>query len=108
MKKDVLFRGCTRPPMILGVPYLPFLIGAGVPLLLAMYISLYLLLLIPFVVIVMRLMAKKDEMIFRLIGLNLVFRLLPRNQVIYGSAWVFTANRYRERAERITPFREYL
>lgn len=108
MKKDVLFRGCTRPPMILGVPYVPFLIGAGAPLLLAMYISLYLLLMIPFVVVVMRLMAKKDEMIFRLVGLNLVFRFMPRNQAIYGTAWVFSANRYRKRAERIVPYREYL
>jgi len=94
--------------MILGVPYVPFLIGAGAPLLLAMYISLYLLLMIPFVVVVMRLMAKKDEMIFRLIGLNLVFRFMPRNQVIYGTAWVFSANRYRKRAERIVPYSEFL
>jgi len=43
-------------------------------LLLAMYLSLYILLAIPLSVLVMRLMAKKDEMIFRLIGLNLVFR----------------------------------
>lgn len=94
--------------MILGVPYLPFLIGAGVPLLLAMYISLYILLLIPFVILVMRTMAKKDEMIFRLIGLNLVFRFLPRNQGTYGSAWVFSAARYRRRSDRIAPYQEYL
>lgn len=61
MKKDVLFRGCTRPPTIIGVPYIPFLIGAGVPLLLAMYISLYILLVIPAVIVVMRLMAKKTS-----------------------------------------------
>lgn len=94
--------------MILGVPYMPFLIGAGVPLLLSMYISLYLMLLIPFVVFFMRLMAKKDEMIFRLIGLNLVFRFLPRNHGLYGAAWVFSAARYRSRTERIQPYREYL
>ncbi len=29
MHKDVLFRGCTRPAMFLGVPYIPFFIGAG-------------------------------------------------------------------------------
>ncbi len=108
MKKDVLFRGCTRPPTIIGVPYIPFLIGAGVPLLLAMYVSLYILLTIPFVIIVMRLMAKKDEMIFRLIGLNLVFRFLPRNQALYGSSWVFGPSGYRKKAERIRPYREYL
>ena len=108
MKKDVLFRGCTRQPTIIGVPNIPFLIGAGVPLLLAMYISLYILLVIPAVIVVMRLMAKKDELIFRLIGLNLVFRFLPRNQALYGSSWVFGPSGYRKKAERIRPYREYL
>ena len=93
MKKDTLFRGCTRPPMIMGVPYIPFLVGAGGPLLLAMYFSLYILLLIPVSIFIMRLMAKKDEMIFRLIGLNLVFRFLPRNVASYGGSWVFSPNR---------------
>ena len=92
MKKDTLFRGCTRPPMVMGVPYIPFLVGAGGPLLLAMYFSLYLLLLIPLSIFVMRMMAKRDEMIFRLIGLNLVFRFLPRNVSRYGGAWVFSSN----------------
>jgi len=107
MKKDVLFRGCTRPPTIIGVPYIPFLIGAGVPLLLAMYISLYILLVIPAVIVVMRLMAKKDELLFRLIGLNLVFRFLPRNQALYGSSWGFGPSGYRKKAERIRPYRDY-
>lgn len=101
MKKDTLFRGCTRPPMIMGVPYVPFLVGAGVPLLLAMYISLYILLLIPFVIIIMRLMAKKDEMIFRLLGLHLAFRFLPGNHEMYGKAWVFSPQKYRKDAARL-------
>ncbi|WMR47567.1 VirB3 family type IV secretion system protein, partial [Stenotrophomonas maltophilia] len=29
MHKNVLFRGCTRPAMFLGVPYLPFFLVAG-------------------------------------------------------------------------------
>ena len=94
MKKDVLFRGCTRQPMVLGVPYVPFMVGAGTPLLLAMYFSLHLLLLIPLVILVMRLMTKKDEMIFRLIGLNLVFRFLPKNRPEYGGAWAFGSTKY--------------
>ena len=77
MKKDPLFRGCTRPAMILGVPYIPFLVGAGVPLLMAMYFSLWFLLVIPLSIFVMRMMTKRDEMIFRLIGMHLIFRFLP-------------------------------
>ena len=39
MHKDVLFRGCTRPAMMMGVPYLPFFLGAGSCLLLALYVT---------------------------------------------------------------------
>lgn len=75
--------------MILGVPYVPFLVGAGGPLLLAMYVSLYILLAIPLIIFIMRMIVKKDEMIFRLIGLHLVFKFLPRNLRGYDGVWVF-------------------
>lgn len=107
MHKDALFRGCTRPPMIFGVPYVPFLVGAGTPLLLAMYFSLWFLLLIPFMIFIMRMMAKKDEMIFRLIGLNLVFRFLPRNVGAAGGAWAFSPQPQgkEKRVKKMTPYR---
>jgi type IV secretion system protein VirB3 len=91
--------------MILGVPYIPFLVGAGVPLLLAMYISLYILLLIPVTIFAMRMMAKRDEMIFRLVGLHLVFRFLPRNVGSYGGAWVFGVAGKAERRKLMVPYR---
>lgn len=90
--------------MILGVPYVPFLVGAGLPLLLAMYISLYILLLIPVAIFVMRMMAKKDEMIFRLVGLHLVFRFLPRNVANYGGVWAFGAAGKAERRKSMAPY----
>lgn len=90
--------------MILGVPYLPFLVGAGVPLLLAMYFSLWFLLAIPLAIFIMRMMTKKDEMIFRLIGLNLVFRFLPRNQKIYGRSWVFGPSKYLNNRRNMKPY----
>ena len=104
MKKDPLFRGCTRPAMILGVPYVPFLVGAGAPLLLAMYFSLWFLLLIPLSIFILRLMTKKDEMIFRLLGLHLVFRFLPRNQSSNGGAWAFSPSRYSKSTGRMRPY----
>lgn len=79
--------------MILGVPYVPFLVGAGGPLLMAMYFSLYILLIIPFIILIMRLITKKDEMIFRLIGLHLVFKFLPKNVAAYGGSWVFAPHK---------------
>ena len=47
MRKNAMFRGCTRPPMFMGVPYVPFILGAGSCLLLSMYFNLLYLLLLP-------------------------------------------------------------
>jgi type IV secretion system protein VirB3 len=95
MHKNVLFRGCTRPPMFMGVPYVPFFMGAGACMLLALYFNLFYLLLLPVVVFVMRQMAKRDEMIFRLLGLRLQFLTRVRNRQQNEGLWVFTPNRYR-------------
>lgn len=84
--------------MFMGVPYVPFFIGAGGCLLLAMYIDLRLLGLIPPVIFVLRHMARRDEMIFRLLGLRLQFALRVRNVVQHNRMWVFSPNPYRERS----------
>lgn len=90
-----MFRGCTRPPMFLGVPYVPFFIGAGGCLLLAMYFNLFWLLLTPVVILLMRQAARRDETIFRLIGLRWQFRARVRNVGRNGGTWVFTPNVHR-------------
>jgi len=95
MRKDVLFRGCTRPPMFMGVPYLPFAMGAGACLLLTFYIDMFFLAALPVVVMVMRQMARRDEMIFRLLGLRWSFRLRTRGVRRGAGVWVFTPNAYR-------------
>lgn len=82
--------------MFLGVPYLPFFVGAGACLLMAMYFNLYFLFLIPLVIFVMRQMARRDEMIFRLLGLRFQFRAKTRNIKNNGGMWMFTPNSYRE------------
>jgi type IV secretion system protein VirB3 len=95
MRKDALFRGCTRPPMFLGVPYMPFFICVGGCFLLAVYFSFFILFLIPVIIFIMRTMAKRDEMIFRLIGLRLQFRTRVKNIPENDGMWVFTPNSYR-------------
>lgn len=95
MRKDALFRGCTRPPMFMGVPYVPFFMGAGSCLLLALYFNLFFLLLMPPVIFVMRQMARRDEMIFRLLGLRLQFRTQIRNVKENEGMWVLTPNIHR-------------
>lgn len=96
MHKNVLFRGCTRPAMFLGVPYVPFFFGAGSCLLLAFYIDMFCLFLIPPVIFLMRQMARRDEMIFRLLGLRWQVRARVRNLAHHGGMWVFSPNSYRD------------
>ncbi|MDH7453093.1 VirB3 family type IV secretion system protein [Luteimonas composti] len=95
MHKDVLFRGCTRPAMFMGVPYVPFAIGAGACLLLTFYLNMFFLALLPVVIFVMRQMARRDEMIFRLLGLRWQFRGKARNVRLHDGAWAFSPNSYR-------------
>ncbi len=92
MHKDALFRGCTRPAMMMGVPYLPFFMGAGTCLLLALYLNMFFLLLAPLVIAVMRQMARRDEMIFRLLALRWTSRLRIRNLRHHRGMWVFSPN----------------
>ncbi|MEG2805034.1 VirB3 family type IV secretion system protein [Stenotrophomonas sp.] len=99
MHKNALFRGCTRPAMFMGVPYLPFAMAAGACILLTFYIDMFCLLLLPVVIMVMRQMARRDEMIFRLLGLRLQFRSKVRNIKHHNGMWVFTPNSYRKSLE---------
>ena len=64
-------------------------------MLMAMYFNLFYLLLTPVVIFAMRMMAKRDEMVFRLLGLRLQFRARVRNIGLHEGMWVFTPNVYR-------------
>jgi type IV secretion system protein VirB3 len=75
--------------MFLGVPYVPFFVGAGACLLLAVYVNLLLLALLPVVICAMRQMARRDEMVFRLLGLRWRMRARARNLALRDGAWSF-------------------
>ena len=80
----------------MGVPYIPFFIGAGSVFLFSVYTNLFYLFLLPVVVFIMRQMAKRDEMIFKLLGQRLQFRLKTRNVAERDGMWVYSPNKYRE------------
>lgn len=87
--------------MFLGVPYIPFFMAAGGCFLLAVYFNFFYLLLLPIVIFIMRMMARRDEMIFRLLGLRLQFRTRMRNIGANDGMWVFTPNSHRgQRGQR--------
>jgi type IV secretion system protein VirB3 len=85
--------------MFMGVPYIPFFIGAGFGFMLAIYFNLFWLLIIPPTIFVMRQMARRDEMIFRLIGLRLRFKFKARNLQHHSGMWVFSPNSYRDKSK---------
>lgn len=86
--------------MFLGVPYIPFTFGAGAVLLMTFYIDLFCIVLLPIVIFIMRQMARRDEMIFRLMGLRLQFRMKMRNLQQHKGMWVFTPNYYRSPGDK--------
>lgn len=76
--------------MFMGVPYVPFVVGAGSCLLLAMYVNLFCLLALPAVILVLRGMARYDDRIFHLLGLYLGMRVRIRNAAQHDGLWVFS------------------
>ena len=76
--------------MFMGVPYVPFFIGAGACLLLAVYVNLLLLALMPLVILGMRQAARRDEMVFRLLGLRWQLLARVRNRSLRGGDWSFS------------------
>ena len=48
-------------------------------------------------VLLMRHMARRDELIFRLLGLHWRFRLRTRNVRSHDGLWTYSANTYRDR-----------
>lgn len=86
--------------MFLGVPYMPFFIAAGGCILLTFYINMFCLVLLPVMLFVMRQMARRDEMIFRLMGLRLQFKFRVRNLQQHAGMWVFSPGDLRQRPAR--------
>lgn len=84
--------------MFMGVPVVPFFTGCAIVILMAVWSSNYLLLVfLPIVIFIMRMMAKRDEMVFHLVGLKLLFRIRTRNVGRHGGMWVYTPNDCRRR-----------
>ncbi|WP_108610806.1 VirB3 family type IV secretion system protein [Aminobacter sp. MSH1] len=82
---DPLFKGCTRPPMLMGVPVMPCIVVCGSLILLTMWTSVFVGLSIPAAVAIMRLTVKEDDQKFRLLGLKLLFRVIHLNRT--GRFW---------------------
>jgi type IV secretion system protein VirB3 len=81
--------------MFMGVPTIPFFIGAGFGFALTVYVDFRLMFVIPIIIFAMRTMARRDEMIFRLLGLKWQFGFKARNVREHGGMIVFSPHVYR-------------
>ena len=81
--RDPIFKGCTRPAMLGGVPTIPFILVCGLTLLLSVwsfylvsgYLSLFILFVTIPVVVAMREMTKKDDQRLRQVMMRARMRL---------------------------------
>ena len=84
--RDPIFKGCTRPAMLGGVPTIPLILICGLTLLLSVgsfylvsgYLSLFILFVTIPVVVTMREMTKKDDQRLRQVMMRARMRLRHR------------------------------
>ncbi|MDR2341607.1 MAG: VirB4 family type IV secretion/conjugal transfer ATPase [Campylobacteraceae bacterium] len=108
---EMLFKGMTRPAMILGIPINAFLIVGGFIFLLAVYTNMLVLILFLPAILIMRILTKIDDFIFRLIGLNFYMnwfstgKFMPAflSKKYWGGVTAFTAQEYRKLQEQGLP-----
>ncbi len=79
IRRDPLFKGCTRPAMMWGVPITPFVAAFGFVMLLAIWFNLLLVLLFIPVYVLMRMVVKSDDQQFRLLAMKAKCRLIHFN-----------------------------
>lgn len=84
-QKDILFKGMTRPPMIFGIPLMPFVGTLLVGLLLSVWINLKLAVFLIPIFIGMKILTLKDDFIFRLYFLKLKFGKTSNSESFFGA-----------------------
>ncbi|MDR0761772.1 MAG: VirB4 family type IV secretion/conjugal transfer ATPase [Campylobacteraceae bacterium] len=107
---EALFKGMTRPAMVLGVPITPFAVVSGFIFLVAAYTNMLVLVALIPALLIMKAMTKKDDFIFHLIWLKFVTHFLPNGKFIppvgrkyWHGALTFTVQQYRMLKERGQP-----
>lgn len=88
-----LNKALARPAMLIGIPIVPLVFVSGAIVLLAIYISLFLLLLLPVCWFAMNRLARKDAQIFSLAFLRMKTRGNKASNTHYG-ATAFLADDY--------------
>ena len=78
--QDTVFKGCTRPAMLMGVPVVPFAVVMGAIILISIWTTILFMLMAVPAIIIMRLIVQHDDQQFRLLGLRILFRVIHGNR----------------------------
>jgi len=78
-QRDPLFKGCTRPAMVFGVPLVPLTIVGSVVVLISIWTTIFVAFLLVPVIFTMREITKSDDQQFRLLGLKFLFQKIHYN-----------------------------
>lgn len=78
--RDPLFKGCTRPAMVFGVPLVPLAAVSVVVILISVWTTIFFSATLVPIVLVMRQITKTDDQQFRLLWLKAVFRVMNPNR----------------------------
>ena len=85
LRKETIYKGCTRPAMLFGVPVIAFVIGVGGSAML-----LFVLLSPPWALLsvlawyVMRVLCKEDDQRFRQLGVGFMTKMRNPNAKMLG------------------------
>lgn len=101
--RDPVFKGCTRPAMLMGVPLVPLVVVFGLCFIAGMWGLRFNFWLAPFffvvllvLVMVMRQITRKDDQRLNQWKLRFFMRVRNRNKSFWG-ATSYSANRYKRR-----------
>lgn len=101
IEPDPLFKGCTRPAMLFGLP-LPVCIGFGmISLILAVFVNFFMLVLAVPVYFTLRAIVKHDDQQFRLLYFKAIYRwsYVTRN-LRFWRASVYAPVRFTSKKDR--------
>jgi type IV secretion system protein VirB3 len=103
--RDPIFRGCTRPAMLIGVPMIPLLVVTGAFLLVTMwcvylvspYVSLFLAFIYVPLLLTMRQITKKDDQRLRHMLMRARMRLRHASGRLLWSTTSYAPLRFKKR-----------
>ena len=100
-----VFKGCTRPACLFGVPIKPLILVCGVVFLLSFWVWLPLLVLVAPAILIMRQITKHDDQAFLQWAIRLKTGRRNANRTLWGGATSFAPCDYVSRT-RFTPTQE--